>query len=205
VEVKEDNMLITFEGIESSGKSTLSKRLTEYLKSNNNDVIWNREPGGTELGEKIREILLGDYNICSISEALLFAASRAQLVEELIKPNMNKIIILDRFVDSSIVYQGYARNLGWKEVYEINKHALNGIMPDLTIVVDVTVDTSFNRMKNKNRDRIENEGKEFFEKTREGFLKLKEWFPSRNIEIINGELTLDEEFEILLDIIRKYI
>ncbi|MBM7558757.1 dTMP kinase [Marinitoga litoralis] len=198
-------MLITFEGIESSGKSTLSKRLTEYLKSNNNDVIWNREPGGTELGEKIREILLGDYNICSISEALLFAASRAQLVEELIKPNMNKIIILDRFVDSSIVYQGYARNLGWKEVYEINKHALNGIMPDLTIVVDVTVDTSFNRMKNKNRDRIENEGKEFFEKTREGFLKLKEWFPSRNIEIINGELTLDEEFEILLDIIRKYI
>ncbi|KAF2955690.1 dTMP kinase [Marinitoga sp. 38H-ov] len=198
-------MLITFEGIESSGKSTLSKKLAEYFKSKNYDVIWNREPGGTELGERIRELLLGDYNICSISEALLFAASRAQLVEELIRPNKNKIIILDRFVDSSIVYQGYARELGWEKVFEINKHALNGIMPDLTIVVDISVDVSFNRMKNKNRDRIESEGKEFFERAREGFLKLKEWFPNRNIEIINGELTLNEEFELLLDIVKKYI
>ncbi|SHE44322.1 dTMP kinase [Marinitoga hydrogenitolerans DSM 16785] len=198
-------MLITFEGIESSGKSTLSKQLTNYFKLKNYNVIWNREPGGTELGEKIRELLLGNYNICHASEALLFAASRAQLVEELIKPNENKIIILDRFVDSSIVYQGYARDLGWKEVYEINKHALDGIMPDLTIVVDISVETSFKRMENKNKDRIESEGKEFFKKVREGFLKLKEWFPERNIEIINGELSLNEEFDILLNIIKKYI
>ncbi|WP_129408592.1 dTMP kinase [Marinitoga lauensis] len=198
-------MLITFEGIESSGKSTLSKKLTDYFRLKGYKVIWNREPGGTELGEKIRELLLGNYNICHVSEALLFAASRAQLVEELIKPNQDKIIILDRFVDSSIVYQGYARELGWKEVYEINKHALDGIMPDLTIVVDVSVETSFRRMANKTRDRIESEGKEFFEKTREGFLKLKEWFPERNIEMINGEMDLNEEFDILLNIIRKYV
>lgn len=198
-------MLITFEGIESSGKSTLSKKLAEYFKLKNYPVIWNREPGGTELGEKIRELLLGDYNICHISEALLFAASRAQLVEEMIKPNKDKIIILDRFVDSSVVYQGYARELGWKEVYEINKHALNGIMPDLTVVVDVSVNTSFERMANKNRDRIEREGKDFFEKAREGFLKLKEWFPERNIEVISGEMELNEEFDILLKIVKKNI
>ncbi|GAB6188901.1 dTMP kinase [Marinitoga arctica] len=198
-------MLITFEGIESSGKSTLSKKLKEYFELKNYSVIWNREPGGTELGEKIRELLLGNYNICHVSEALLFAASRAQLVEELIKPNKDKIIILDRFVDSSIVYQGYARELGWKEVYEINKHALDGIMPDLTIVVDVSVETSFKRMANKTKDRIEREGKDFFEKTREGFLKLKEWFPERNIEIISGELDLNEELDILLKLLKKYI
>lgn len=198
-------MLITFEGIESSGKSTLSKKLMKYFKLKNYPVIWNREPGGTELGEKIRELLLGNYNICHVSEALLFAASRAQLIEELIKPNKEKIIILDRFVDSSIVYQGYARELGWKEVYEINKHALDGIMPDLTIVVDISVETSFKRMANKNRDRIESEGKEFFEKAREGFLKLKDWFPKRNIEIISGELNINEEFDILLNIIKKHM
>ncbi|KLO23231.1 thymidylate kinase [Marinitoga sp. 1197] len=198
-------MLITFEGIESSGKSTLSKKLAEYFKLKKYNVIWNREPGGTELGEKIRELLLGDYNICHISEALLFAASRAQLVEELIKPNMEKIIILDRFVDSSIVYQGYARELGWKEVFEINKHALDGIIPDLTIVVDISVETSFKRMKNKKKDRIEKENKAFFEKVRNGFLRLKNWFPERDIEIINGELDLNKEFDILLKIIKKYI
>ncbi|AEX85683.1 thymidylate kinase [Marinitoga piezophila KA3] len=198
-------MLITFEGIESSGKSTLSKKLVEYFKIKNKDVIWNREPGGTELGEKIRELLLGNYKICHVSEALLFAASRAQLIEEIIKPNKDKIIILDRFVDSSIVYQGYARELGWKEVFEINKHALDGIMPDLTIVVDVNVETSFERMKNKNKDRIESEGREFFEKAREGFLKLKEWFPERNIEYISGENTLDVEYNELIAIINKYV
>ena len=135
-------LFITVEGTDGAGKSTQIQLLTDYLKSKGRNVILKREPGGTEISEKIRELILDVNNkeMSDVAEALLYAASRAQLVQQVIKPALVKgeVVICDRFVDSSIVYQGIARGLGKNMVEEINRFAIDGIMPDITLFFDLS-------------------------------------------------------------------
>ena len=132
---------ITVEGTDGSGKSTQLKLLMDYLGTKNCDVVFTREPGGTEISEKIRDVILDINNkeMTDMTEALLYAAARAQHVQQKIIPAINegKVVICDRFVDSSIAYQGAARGLGTDNIMQINSFALNGIMPDLTLFFDL--------------------------------------------------------------------
>lgn len=134
-------LFITIEGGDGSGKSTQINLIEKYFVEKGYNVVLTREPGGTVIGEHIREIILNnDYmEMSDITEALLYAAARAQHVEQLIKPSINKekIVICDRFVDSSIVYQGYARGIGIEEIENINNYATKGLKPDLTILLDL--------------------------------------------------------------------
>ncbi|SNX53851.1 dTMP kinase [Thermoanaerobacterium sp. RBIITD] len=168
--------LITFEGIDGSGKTTQINLLKEYLLKLGYNIIVLREPGGTHVGEKIRDILLDEENkIVPVSEALLYAASRAELVSEIIIPSLKigKIVILDRFVDSSIVYQGYARGIGIKAVEEINNIAISGLKPDLTIYLDIKPEEALKRINQRHdRDRLEMEDIDFHKKVYEGYKNL---------------------------------
>ena len=169
-------MFITFEGIDACGKTTQYRLLTEMLKEKNIPFIFIREPGGTKAGEDIRNILLhNDYCLSHKTEVLLFVASRAQLTKNIIAPSLEeeKIIIADRFMDSSVAYQGYGRGLGSEIVKSLNNFAVGQYIPDITYFIDITVDEAFKRMKlSKKNDKIELEGKEFFEKVRNGYLEL---------------------------------
>jgi len=144
-------MFITFEGIDYSGKSTQCQLLSEFLKGKGFDVLSLREPGGTEISEKIRNILLDNNSagMTSMSEFLLYSAARAQLVSEIIQPALKsgKTVICDRFYDSSTAYQGFGRGLGLKNVETINKISTGGLEPNLTIIVDITVEKSIERLK----------------------------------------------------------
>jgi dTMP kinase len=178
---------ITLEGIDGSGKSTQAHLLVEYLKSLNYPVILTREPGGTPLAEEIRRVILTPSRepLEPLAEILLYAASRAQHVGQLIKPALDagKIVISERFIDSSLAYQGYA--LGWnlKLIEEINKIAANELQPDLTVLLDVNTERSLNRVSNRSDanktkvDRIESRGFSFQEKVRQGYLELAKGNP----------------------------
>jgi len=180
--------LITFEGIDGCGKTTQIKKLEEYLIFKGYNILLLREPGGTLVGEKIRDILLNKKNnIADITEAFLYASSRAQLVDERILPELSagKIVIMDRFVDSSYVYQGYARGLGIETVKAINDIATKKLIPDKTIYIDITPEESAKRITKRETDRLENEGIVFQRKVYEGYKKIIESQPDRFI-IING-------------------
>ena len=188
-------MFITFEGIDSSGKSTQCKLLEKYLTEKGHEVLLLREPGGTRISEKIRDILLdhSSNGIVPLAEFLLYSAARAQLVQEVIKPALaeGKIVICDRFADSSTAYQGQARGLGIDKVESINTIATGDLKPDLTFFIDIPVTESLIRLKvaGKLQDRMESQSGEFFEAVREGYLhlatKLEQAGISR-LKIING-------------------
>lgn len=168
---------ITFEGPEGSGKSTQAKLLAEELKKLGYHVVLTREPGGTPVGEEIREILLNkDLAIASLTELLLYVAARAQIMADLIIPALKegKIVICDRFIDSSMAYQGWARGLGFDLVKEINTLVLNGIEPQLTILLDIEPALGLARVRQDGFDRLEQEDISFHEKVREGYLYLSE-------------------------------
>lgn len=181
---------ITFEGGEGSGKSTQIKSAIEFLKEKGFSVVFTREPGGTEIGEEIRKILLGRRykKIDDYCELFLFVASRAQLVKEVIKPELakGKIVITDRFLDATICYQGYGSGLSIDFIKEINrftpldsKHPTGFIelKPDLTILLDVDVNEGLRRAKEK--DRIEQKSFAYHQRVREGYLKLAAQEPER--------------------------
>ncbi len=177
---------ISFEGIDGSGKSTQIDRLSSFLTGNGYEVVLTREPGGTEIGEKIRNIILDKSNadMSYMTEALLYAASRAQHVSEVIAPAVEagKIVICDRFVDSSIAYQGAGRQLG-DSVDIINRYAVNGCMPDITFLMKVRPDVSSSRINKRELDRIEMENAEFYKRVYSGYEKLERAFPGRIIGI----------------------
>jgi len=190
---KPKGRLISFEGSEGSGKSTQIMQLAERLSEAGYDVITVREPGGTELGEQIRNIIVhnskGD-EMCPETELLLFAAARAQLVREVIAPALMRgaIVVSDRFLDSSTVYQGIARNLALGPVNHINHFAVGNVMPDLTIVLDVPTEVSLQRIRQRASDlpdRMERENIDFYTKVREGYLLLAKELPERLV-VING-------------------
>ena len=169
-------MFITFEGIDGSGKSTQANFLKNQLQNDGYDVILLREPGGTIISEKIRDLVLNHRasSVSPLTEALLIASSRYQLVNEIILPALKKntIVICDRYIDSTIAYQGYGRGINVSWLNEINKYSLMHANPELTYLFDLKVEDSMLRIKNKNKDRIELEGKDFLSKVRNGYLKL---------------------------------
>ena len=190
--------LISFEGSEGSGKSTQIVRLAARLQKTGRDVVSTREPGGTEIGEQIRNIIVhnskGD-EMCAETELLLFAAARAQLVREVIAPALIKgtVVLSDRFLDSSTVYQGVARNLSMDPVNQINRFAVGSVLPDLTIVIDVPTQIGMARIRQRASDlpdRMERENIEFYEKVREGYLVLAKGIPDRFF-VVDGTLSED--------------
>ncbi|MFW6121916.1 MAG: dTMP kinase [Petrotogales bacterium] len=183
-------MFISFEGIDGSGKSTQFRLFKKYLENEEYDFVIVREPGSTKAGEDIREILLHkEYNLCPESELLLFLASRAQIVREIIIPNLEKgkIVIADRFLDSSLAYQAYGRGLPIELVKDLNGFAVNYCLPDLTFLIDISARKAIKRkQKNTRNDKIEEEGVDFFEKVRKGYLIIAEENRSR-IYTFDGE------------------
>lgn len=197
-------MFISFEGIDGSGKGTQAKLLLKYLEEKNIPCVYVREPGATKVGEAIRQLLLESQNI-SISpktELLLFLASRAQLVSQLISPALSegKIVVADRFIDSSVAYQGAGRNIGLEQVEKLNDFATGGLKPDLTFYIDITVETSMKRKKTF--DRIESEGYEFLKIVRDAYLYLARKYSNRII-IINGERTIEEIHKQIVETFEK--
>lgn len=190
--------LISFEGSEGSGKSTQIARLASRLQGMGREVVATREPGGTEIGEQIRNIIVhnskGD-EMCAETELLLFAAARAQLVREVIAPALVRgaIVLSDRFLDSTTVYQGIARNLAPDPVSQINLFAVGNVMPDLTLVIDVPTEIGLARISQRATDlpdRMERENVEFYQKVREGYLLLAKQWPQR-VVVIDGTKSAD--------------
>lgn len=180
-------LFITFEGADGCGKTTQIKLLTEYLKNKGYDVIITREPGCKGLGERIRELLLNyDGEVSSVCESFLFLADRAQNVDVIVRRNIDegKIVISDRHADSSLAYQGYGRQLDVEKIDMLNNIATSGLKPDLTYVFDIDVETSMQRV-GKEKDRMESAGKEFFERVRQGYLKIAQKEPNR-VKVINS-------------------
>lgn len=196
---------ITIEGTDGSGKSTQIELLMDYLRKKGADVIFTREPGGTQISEKIREIILDVDNseMTGITEALLYAAARSQHVEEKIIPAIEagKIIVCDRFVDSSIAYQGAARGLGAEKIMGINEAALHGIMPDMTLFFDLSPEKGILRKKNERAlDRLEKEKMDFHEKVYEGYKNLCKKYPER-IKPIDADRSIDEVHSEVIEVI----
>jgi dTMP kinase len=195
---KPTGKLISFEGSEGSGKTTQIARLAAAFQRAKREVLTTREPGGTEIGEQIRNIIVhnsrGD-EMCAETELLLFAAARAQVVREVIAPALVRgaIVISDRFLDSSTVYQGIGRNLGAGPVDQINRFAVGNVMPDLTVVIDVPLEVSLARLKQRASDlpdRMERENLDFYRKVREGYLVLAQSMPERFI-VVDGTKSED--------------
>ena len=192
---------ITFEGCEGCGKSTQSRLLKEYLLSTGQDFIALREPGGTEISEKIRELILdkGNAKMTDECEALLYAAARAQLIKEVILPNLNagRTVILDRYIDSSFAYQAFARGLGYDFVAAVNSYALESCMPTVTFFMDVPPERAFSRKGGVDEgDRIELAGLEFHNKVYFGYKKLAETFKDRYV-LLKADGTKYETHEII--------
>ncbi|MFM1525190.1 MULTISPECIES: dTMP kinase [Helcococcus] len=184
---------IVFEGSDGSGKSTILEKVKKYLDDNKVDYIFTREPGGTKIGEQIRNILLNNDNeaMDDKTEALLFAAQRAQNVEEVIKKGISegKLVISDRFVLSSLAYQGYARDLGVEGVKSINDFATGELKPDYTFFLDVDPITVLNRKRIAVKaDRLEEEGNSFHERVYQGYKKLLD----KNTIIIDASKSVEE-------------
>ncbi len=207
---KDMGMLITFEGIDGCGKSTQLTMLSELLTSLGYDILYVREPGGTVIGEKIRELLLSKKNdmMVPMAELLLFEAARAQITEEVIRPSIlsGKIVLCDRFYDSSYAYQGVARDLGKDMVKALNMFATSGLKPDLTFVLDIDVKTALERRfgRDEAEDRIEALGTKFQEDVRRGYLEAGEEEPDR-IKIIDAARVPDEIHEDIKDIVLDFI
>lgn len=192
---KSAGKLISFEGSEGSGKSTQITRLADRLQKAGREVVATREPGGTEIGEQIRNIIVhnskGD-EMCPETELLLFTAARAQVVREVIAPALKRgaVVLSDRFLDSTTVYQGIARNLALGPVGEINRFAVGNVMPDLTIVIDVPTEVSLRRVRQRASDlpdRMERENIHFYNKVREGYLLLAKEWPER-VVVFDGTM-----------------
>ncbi len=200
-------MIITFEGIEGSGKSTQINRFKEALEKKQIDFICLREPGGTLLSEEIRNVLLNkDFEISSLAELFLFEASRCELVKKVISPAIreNKLVIIDRFTDSTIAYQGYGRGIPLKIINFMNNLATEGISIDRTYLLDAPVNLLEERNKNKIKDRIEREDGDFHKRIRDGFLKIARKNKERILKI-NALLNEDEIHQIILsDFLKIY-
>ena len=196
-------IFITMEGPDGAGKTTQIRKLSEALQDKGSEVIITREPGGTAISEAIRGILLDPEHkeMKSSTELLLYAAARAQLVAEVIGPAVDagKAVISDRFVDSSVVYQGIARGLGVETVYEVNRPAIGKYMPDVTILLDLPAEIGIARKKDQAElDRMEQESLDFHRKVAEGYRTLAKRDPER-IKTIDATLPVDTICDMIKD------
>ncbi|MBI3397672.1 MAG: dTMP kinase [Deltaproteobacteria bacterium] len=207
---------ITFEGVEGCGKTTQMEMLKEHLEWKGCQVVATREPGGTELGEKVRNILLNIdvHPLAPWSELLLYSVCRAQLVNEVIKPALKdkKIVLCDRFSDSTIVYQGYARGLNLEAIAHLNKWITEGIMPSITFIMDCppeiglrrALDRINTRKEGNKEDRFERENVEFHKKIRDGYLRLAKESTDR-IKVINGDREISVIHKDICGIVEKQL
>ncbi len=197
---------ITFEGSEGCGKSTQSKLLSRYLKANGYDVVYLREPGGTKISEKIRKILLDARNtgMDAQCEMLLYMASRAQIVSEIIKPSLKqgKIVICDRFLDSTLAYQGYGLGMDKTLIRSIGYFATGGIKPDLTIFLDLPVEKGLS-VRSRAKDRIEQRSIDYHKRVRRGYLMLAKIDPKR-IKIVKVAKEKDATQENIRAVFKQY-
>jgi dTMP kinase len=177
-------MFITFEGVDGSGKSTQVRLLAEQLRGEGRDVLATREPGGTALGEKARELILGDDELAPWTEAALFTAARAQLVDQVIRPALarGQDVLCDRYLDSSLAYQGLARGLGVERVLEINLAATGHLLPDRTFLIVVPLDQAVLR-RGHTLDRIEREGDDFVARVESAYRELAGIFAQRIVTV----------------------
>ena len=200
-------MFITFEGIEGSGKSSLIAQLKKYFKSSKLEAFFSKEPGGTDLGKEIRKILLNPkYSFDPTSELLLLLADRAEHVQKIIRPNLqkNKLIFCDRYLDSTFAYQGSGRNLDKKIIKEMFK-ALDFPIPDLTILLDVPVQIGLSRARKRNKlDRFEKEDLNFHENVRRSYLDLAK-NDSKRIVIFDSSISEEELFKKAVNLIKSRI
>ncbi len=200
------NKFITFEGADGAGKTTQIDFVKEFLSENNIEFVTTREPGAGKLGEKIRDILLNyDGDIAPLSELLLYMADRAQHVENFIRPNLmaGKIVLCDRYIDSSVAYQGFARGLNIEQIKSLNNIATNNLTPDITFLFDIETQTAMQRVGN-NKDRMEKEGIEFHKKLCEGYRILAKENPDRFV-IIDANKSVEEVKKQTLTELKKHL
>jgi dTMP kinase len=201
----ESGIFITFEGPDGAGKTTIISMVAEQLKN----TLLTREPGGIDIAEQIRRVILDKDNTAMDprTEALLYAAARRQHLMEKVKPALDagRVVLCDRFLDSSLAYQGYARGLGIEEVFNINQFAIEQMMPDLTIYFDIEPELGLKRInKNKGREvnRLDLENLDFHHKVREGYFILMERFPERIVKI-DASGTLEDVFHKTMKIVQE--
>ena len=204
-------LFISIEGPEGSGKTTVAKKVTEKLEEEGYKVLYTREPGGVEIAEKIRDIILDvkNTNLDPKSEALLYAASRRQHLVEKVDPALKKgyIIICDRFVDSSLAYQGHARKIGIDEVFNINKFAIGETWPDLTILLDIDPQIGLDRInteRNQEVNRLDLESINFHKLVHDGYEIIKNKYRNR-FTIVDGNKSKDEVFNEVYSLIKQEI
>ena len=205
-------VFITFEGNDGAGKTTVCKGIYNKLNEMGYDCIYTREPGGSKIAESIRNILL-DVNNTEMddrTEALLYAASRRQHLKEVVLPALeeNKIVLCDRFLDSSLAYQGIARGIGFEEVLSINEFAIDGCMPQKTLFIAVSIETGKKRMDLRgDLNRLDKEAESFHLAVRAGYDKLIEMYPER-IEVVDGEpgpdVVLENALNAVLKVVKAY-
>jgi len=201
---KGKSLFITLEGPEGSGKSTHASRLAEYLRSKGRDVLLTREPGGTSIGDQIRAILNDHANAAMQprAEILLFCASRAQLVSQMIRPHLAQggTVVCDRFADSTIAYQGYGRGLDRRVLKSISDFATNRLLPDVTLLLDLPVEVGLSRRRRSDSDwnRLDAQEVDFHRRVRDGYIKLARRSPKRWIRIDADQ----EEEEVWSQILR---
>ena len=187
-----NGLFITFEGADGCGKTTQIELLDKYLRGRGGNTLLTREPGGKGLGVKLREILLNyDGEVSPTAESFLFLADGAQHIDCIIKPALKAgtIVLCDRHTDSTVAYQGYGRGLDLNRINSLNEIATGGLKPDLTIVFDIDVETSMQRV-GKEKDRMESAGVEFFNRVREGYLQIAKSEPER-VKVINSSDTIE--------------
>ena len=198
-------LFITFEGGDGCGKTTQIKLLDEYLRNKGYKTLLTREPGSKGLGVKLREILLNyDGEVSPTCESFLFLADRAQHVDCIVKPALDDgvIVLCDRHTDSTVAYQGYGRGLDLEEIHHLNKLATSGLKPDLTIVLDVDVETSQARVGGE-KDRMESAGIEFFERVRNGFLEIAKQEPNR-VKVVDSKQSIEQIHQQILELINEF-
>lgn len=206
--------LITFEGIDGSGKTTQLNMLKAYLQRQGINVLTTREPGGTSIGEELRKILLNPANsdLHYRTEALLYASARAQLVHTVIIPALNEgsLVLCDRFVDSTIAYQGYGRGLSGQFIEQINDAATGGLKPDLVFVFDIQAEESIKRIKKRTKnncfkgDRLEGEALAFHRRVRDGYLEICKKYPDNHL-LLDASLPEQNLHQIVIEAVEELI
>ena len=202
-------MLITFEGLDYSGKSTQVQLLADRVTLQDHRVLVLREPGGTDIGEKIRKMLLDKNNdgMTEASELFLFSASRSQLIQEVVHPALDggMVVICDRYYDSTTAYQGYGRGIPLDVIQAINRYATGGLVPDLTFFLDIPIREIEKRMHTAktNRDRMESNGIEFYDRVRNGFLQIAK--TESRYCVVNGLQPIDDLHELIWQHVRERI